>query len=199
MQGLRKAARMGFVVMALVTALVIPGAVSANDGEIGDMGDTDSITDVFVSGGLPAANIDYLRDCPATGLIIDCWIEVRFVSRCPEAWCGWSAQPWERIPGSGAARGNCMGSGNEDNEWYVEYRTGYASTQSTTNRWKGEVELVYDITGGATYKLIAEALFNVNAGAGFSGGTTVETVTARTDYSPQVRASSSRGRDLRTC
>ena len=58
---------------------------------------------------------------------------------------------------------------------------------------------MWDITAGLVYRLIAEALFNVNVGVGFTGGTTVETVTARQDYSPAVRAASSGGRDLRTC
>ncbi len=199
MRGIRRVARMGLVVAAMVAALTLPSAAFAADGEVGDMGDTDSITDVFVSGGRPAVDVDYVRDCPNTGLIIDCWVEVQFVSRCPEVWCGWKSQSFFRIPGSGLAKGNCLGSGNEENEWYINYRTGYTSVQTTTNRWKGEVELVWDITGGFVYRLIAEALFNVNAGAGFSGGTTVETVTARTDYSPPVRAASSGGRNLITC
>ncbi len=194
----RRTFRMGFIVGAMALALIAPSAVFA-DGEIGDMGDTDSITDVFVSGGRPAVNIDYVKDCPNNPAITDCWIEVQFVSRCPESWCGWSGQPYFRIPASGAARGKCLGSGNEDNEWYINYRTGYTSTVVTTNRWKGEVELVWDITGGFVYRLIAEALFNVNAGVGYSGGTTVETVTTRQDYSPPVRAASSGGRDLVTC
>lgn len=82
---------------------------------------------------------------------------------------------------------------------YNNYRTGYTSTVTTTNTWKGEVELVWDITGGFVYRLIAEAMFNANANVGFSGGTTVETVTSRQDYSPAVRAASSGGRDLVTC
>lgn len=42
-------------------------------------------------------------------------------------------------------------------------------------------------------------MFNVTANAGYTGGTTVETVTAISDYGPVVQASSSGGRDLVTC
>jgi hypothetical protein len=186
------------LVGAMALALAFPAAVFA-DGEIGDMGDTDSITDVFVSGGRPAVNIDYVKDCPNDPRITSCWIEIQFVSKCPEAWCYWDAHPWFRIPASGAARGDCLGSGNEENQWYINYRTGYTATQSITTRWKGEAELVWDITGGAVYRLIAEAMFSVTGGVGFTTGTTVETVTARTDWSPGVRAASSGGRQLVTC
>lgn len=170
----------------------------AADGEIGDMGDTNSITDVFVSGGRAAVNIDYLRDCPAGG-ITDCYIEVQFVSRCPEIWCGWVSQNFQRIPASGAPRANCMGSGNEDNEWYVNYRTAYIASAVKTARWKGEVEGMFSASGGFVYKIIAEALFNVTANVGFSGGTTVETVTALTDWGPTVQVATSAGLDLVTC
>jgi hypothetical protein len=64
---------------------------------------------------------------------------------------------------------------------------------------KGELEYVINIAGGAVYRLIAEAMFNVTNSVGFSGGTTIETVTATFDYSPPVQAATSAGRDLRTC
>lgn len=198
MQGLRNTARMGFVVAALAVALIAPSSVFADDGEIGDMGDTDSITDVFVASGRAAVNVDYLRDC-AGGGITDCWIEVQFVSRCPEIWCGWVSQTWTRIPASGAARANCMGSGNEDNEWYVNYRTAYVASAVKTVVWKGEVEGLLNTSGGFVYRLIAEAQWNASYGVGFAGGTTVETVTAMTDYGPTVQAATSAGRDLVTC
>jgi hypothetical protein len=142
--------------------------------------------------------LGYLRDCPAGG-ITDCWIEVQFVSRCPEIWCNWVAQAWQRIPASGAARASCMGAGNEDNEWYANYRTAYTASAVKTVRWKGELELLYTITGGAVYRLIAEAMFNVTGNVGFSGGTTIETVTAMSDYGPIVQMATSAGLDLVTC
>lgn len=52
---------------------------------------------------------------------------------------------------------------------------------------------------GFVYRLLAEALFNVTGSAGYSGGITVETVTAKTNYGPIVQAASSGGPDLVTC
>ena len=185
-------------VLALLIATILPTAAFAADGEIGDMGNTNSISDVWISGGRPAVNIDYLRDCPAGG-VTDCWIEVQFVSKCPEIWCGWSAQPWRRIPASGAAVGDCLGSGNEDNQWYVNYRTAYVASGKKTVYWKGESELWLTLGGGFAYKTIAEAMFNATGGVGYAGGTTVETVTAISDYGPVVQIASSGGRILTTC
>jgi len=198
MARLARRARLGFLALALITMLATPAGVFADDGEIGDMGDTDSITDVFDSGLYPAVNIDYLRDCAAGG-VTDCWVEVQFVSRCPEFWCGWDAQSWKRIPASGAARGNCLGAGNEDNEWYVNYRVAYTASTTITVRWKGEVELVYTISGGGVYRMLVEAMFNVTGNLGYRYGYTVETVTAKSDYGPVVQAATSLGRDLHTC
>jgi len=194
----RPAGRVVATLMSLAILLVSAPVASADDGEMGDMGDTDSITDVFVSNGRPAVNVDYLRDCPAAG-ITDCWIETRFVSKCPEFWCGWEYQGFTRLPASGAARGDCLGSGNEDNQWFVEYRTAYVSPAVITVKWKGENELTLDVSGNFVYRLIAEALLNVTANSGYKLGVTVETVTAKTDYGPIVRVASSGGQIIHTC
>lgn len=93
----------------------------------------------------------------------------------------------------------CLGSGNEDNEWAVNYRTAYVASGTKTVQWKGEYELVLATSGGFVYRMIAEAMFNVTGGVGYSGGTTIETVTAITDYGPVVQAASIGGRDLHTC
>lgn len=58
MNSLKSTARVGLVVLALALALIVPSGAFAADGEIGDMGDTSSITDVFVSGGRAAVNVD---------------------------------------------------------------------------------------------------------------------------------------------
>ena len=198
MKSFRNPARLGFVLFTLALAMIIPSGVFAADGEIGDMGDTNSISDVFVSGGRAAVNVDYLRDC-AGGGITDCWIEVQFQARCPEFWCGWESQAWKRIPASGHALANCMGSGNEDNEWAVSYRTAYVASGVKTVQWKGELEAYVNASGGISYRTIAEAQFNVSSQVGFSGGVTVETVTAISDYGPTVQVATSGGRDLVTC
>jgi hypothetical protein len=192
--------RLPMVAAALALSLVVPSAVFADgpDGEVGDMGDSDSITDVYVSDGRPAVQVDYLRECAAAG-VSDCWIETRFVSKCPEFWCGWGYQPWRRLAPTGAARGDCLGAGNEENQWFVEYRTAYVSPATITIKWKGEYELTLNVGGSFVYRLIAEAIFNVTSSIGFQGGYTIETVTARTDYGPVVQVASSGGRQLWTC
>lgn len=113
MQGLRSAARMGFVVMALAMALVVPAGVFAADGEIGNMGDPDSITDVTLLDGHAVIDVEYIHDCAGVvgGPIKDCWIEVQFVSRCPEFYCTWAAQPFRRVQGSGLNGGRLHGLG----------------------------------------------------------------------------------------
>lgn len=193
-----KAVRTSVVLVTLAVGLMIPSAAFAADGEIGDMGDTDSITDVYISNGRPAIQVDYLRDCPNAG-VTDCWIETRFVSKCPEWYCGWEYQAWRRLPSSGAARGDCLGSGNEENQWFVEYRTTYVSPATITVRWKGENELTLNVGGSFVYRLIAEAMLNVSANSGYQSGITVETVTANHDYGPVVQVASSGGRILWTC
>ena len=198
MRTLLVVARTSAFVAALAISLIVPSVVFADDGEMGDMGDTDSITDVYVSNGRPAVQVDYLRDCPAAG-ITDCWIETRFVSKCPEFYCGWSTQNWQRLPSSGAARGDCLGSGNEENQWYVEYRTAYVAPATITIKWKGEYELTLNVSGSFVNRLIAEALLNVTSNVGYQGGITIETTTAKTDYGPVVQVASSGGQILWTC
>lgn len=93
-----------------------------------------------------------------------------------------------------------MGSGNEDNEWYINYKVGYLGTKVSSHSWKGELEYVVGVNGSAGYKMIAEAEFDNTAKVGFSRGTTLETTTAASDYSKvYTEVGSSKGRDLVTC
>jgi hypothetical protein len=57
MQNPITAVRRSVVLAMLAFALIVPSAVFADDGEIGDMNDTDSITDVYVSDGRPAVQL----------------------------------------------------------------------------------------------------------------------------------------------
>lgn len=133
----------------------------------------------------PAAlNIDYLPHYAAGG-VTDCWIEVQWVSQCPEIWWDWVYHPFHRIPSTGVDKGPCLGGGNEENEWFVNYRTAYVSGTKTV-RWKGENEWALSAGGSFLYRLIAEAMFNVTGNVGYTAGITVETVTAISDYGPIV-------------
>ena len=81
----------------------------------------------------------------------------------------------------------------------MDYRAVYVATKTISNSWKGELEYGVGIGGSVGHRLIAEAHFDNTDRVGFSGGTTMETVTATTDYSPTTfEAATSGGRDLVT-
>jgi hypothetical protein len=193
-------ARWSVLFLTLVLgALALPMSAFAADGEITNMADSDSVHDPYVGGdGRPTMSIEYLRDCAAGG-ITDCWVEVQWVSKCPEIWCGWVYGAWQRIPASGLAKGPCLGSGNEDNQWAVNYRTAYVASGTKTVQWKGENEWTLLTSGSFAWRMLTEAMFNVSASAGYSGGVVTETVTAISDYGPIVQAASTGGVQIHTC
>jgi len=190
------------VIALLLLAVLAPTVVFAADGEIGDLGDTDSITDLSVSGGRITARIDYTKDCP--GGLTGCEIQVNFRYKCPEAWClGWTSQGWRTIPlpvsGVSTVKGNCNGGQDTENYWEMDYRVRWWAAVQKKVTWKGENELVIGASGSGTYKLIAEGAFNVTNQTGISGYTSIETTTATADFSPAVIAATSKGRVYTTC
>lgn len=178
--GTKRVQRILYVWAIVALVLATPAAAQAYDGEVGDIQDTDSITNVYVSGGRATVVADYLQDCP--GFISDCWIEVRFSSRCPELWCTFMNQPWRRLNASGVAQANCLGAGNEDNTWRVEYQIAYAAPQVKTVEGWGETEWYVGIGGGVIGRLITEVFFNVSNRTGTRIGTKTTTVTASLAY-----------------
>lgn len=186
----------------LVGTMVAPAAVFA-DGEVGDMGDTDSITDLSVNGSdRVQAKVDFVHDCP-TGLS-GCWIEYRYLYQCPEAWCvTWSDQGWRALPspvnGVSTFAAQCNGGGDTDNRWKLEIRMHWWANTKKTVTLKGEVEYYHSFSGGLTTRIIVEALYNQTNSAGFSGGTTVETVTATDDYSNALLVATSGVPIFHTC
>lgn len=192
--------RRSVCVLSIVASLLAaPSATfgALPDGEVNNAGDSDSVTDVFVSGGRATVDTEYIRDCP--GGLSNCWIEVRFASRCPEVWCGWTYQNWRALNSSGTAQADCLGAGNEDNEWLVQYRIGYTATSVKTVEFWGENELVWTIGGSFVYRLLGEVLFNVTNNTGTRYGTKIKTTTASSAYLDPVEAATSGGRDLITC
>ena len=165
------------------------------------MGDTDSITDLYVSSSRTTARIDYPHDCP-TGL--NCQIEVRFAYKCPEFWClDWTYQSWRALPapvsGVSTVQANCNGGQDVDNYWKMEYRVKWwASTVKTTELW-AENEFYVNLSGGGTYRLIAEGAFNVTNNAGLRYGLKIQTTTAVQDYGPAVEVATSKGLVYHTC
>lgn len=177
--------------------LATPSAALGFDGEVGDAGDTTSITDVFVSGSRATVDAQYVRDCP--GLISDCWIEVRFHHKCPEVWCGWNAQSWRRLNSSGVAQADCTGASNDDNLWRVEYRLGWIASSTKTVEFWGENEGYVNLSGTFVYRVIAEVLFNVTNSTGTRYGTKITTATGTSAYSSPVEMATSGGLVLVTC
>ena len=185
---------------AVLVALSSAPAVFA-DGEIGDMGDTNSITDLYLSNSRVTARIDYPKDCPVG---LSCQIEVRFLYKCPEAWCAnWTTQGWRALPaptnGVSTLQANCNGGQDVDNTWAMEYRVKWWAPTTKTVEWWGEIEYLINLSGGGVYRLIAEAAFNITNNGGFRGGTKIETKTATVDYSPEVQVATSAGRVFHTC
>jgi opacity protein-like surface antigen len=181
----------------VVLLLAAPAGAAAFDGEVGDAGDTTSVTDVFISGQRATVDTQYLRDCPT--YINDCWIELRFASRCPEIWCGWNYQSWRRVNASGTAQADCTGSSNNDNLWAVQYRVGFASNATKTVWFYGENEGYWNLGGSFVYRLIAEVMFNYTNQTGTKYGTYISSVTSTFAYSPSVEVATSGGSVLITC
>jgi hypothetical protein len=184
-------------ILALLALLTLPAGVLAVDGEIGDLGNRNSITELYVTAdGRPITHIVYPHDCPA-GISV-CWIETQFRYKCPEFWCFTvNSQPWKFLPANGFALGDCIG--NDDNYWEVWYRIGYAATGTKTVTYSGEVEFYLNAKGSFTYKNIAEAELNVTDKTGTRGSVTLETVTAGSDVMDPVLVTTSGGRTFHTC
>jgi len=202
MRRLNRLARSSAVMAVLVCALAFPAAVSAHSpGEVGDLGDTQSISDVTVRDGRASFYIDYPHLCP-TG-ITACWVDYQFQYKCPEAWCGgFTSQGWRRLTGSGDNKvvwADCNGWPNEDNHWQIVYRIGWSAPTTKKVTISGEYEGVLDFTGSVGFRIIAEAIFNWTNNAGVKGTYTIETTTATADYSPSYVVATSGGRVLHTC
>lgn len=196
----RVAGRLMALSAALLVALSSAPAALA-DGEIGDMGDTDSITDLYVAGTRVAAKIDYPHDCPQG---LSCQIEVQFQYKCPEIWCTkWTEQGWVGLPapsgGVSLVKADCNGGDNVDNYWKMEYRVKWWASVTKTVEWWAEGEFFANISGATVFKKIIEGAFNVSDKAGLRYGEKVETVTAKTEWSDGTTVATSAGRVFHTC
>ena len=192
-------ARMTGVLMTLVIALTAAPSAFASDGEIGNMGDTNSIGNIVVAGNHVQVAIEYPHDCPPN---VQCRIEVMFEYKCPEFYCGWGNQGWKALPapvnGISTVSADCMNWPDEDNQWRLKYKVHWwANAAQTVELW-GEMEAYIDIDGQLKYRMIAEAGFNVGARAGFRGGTKIQTNTAVDQFGPEVYIASTGGTVVRT-
>jgi hypothetical protein len=198
----RVAGRAGALIAAFLIVLSSAPAVFA-DGEVGDLGDTDSIGNVYVGTGSRASvKVDYVHDCP-TG-VSNCSISVRFGYKCPESWCGsYTYQSWKVLPapsgGVSTVQADCTPSGDTDNYWVAEYKINWLASVQRTVTITGESEAYVNASGGISYRIIGEA----EAVAGFSGqvkGTsTIKTSTATSDSAVAGVVATSGGKRLNTC
>ena len=189
--------------LALVLVFALAPTAFAADGEIGNMGDQNSVGNIFVNAqGRAAVNIEYPHDCPPQ---LGCSIDVMFEHKCPEIWClGYGNQGWRPIPlpnaqGISKVVADCMPDGDEDNYWQIQYRVRWWASQVKTVELWGEYESGLNFNGSIGYKLIAEAGFNVTNGGGFRGGFKIQTNTAIQEDSDPVLVTTSGGVVLHTC
>lgn len=182
--------------LALFAVLLMPTAAFAYDGEVGNIGDTDSVTNLYLSGGHVTMDIEYTHDCP-TG-ISDCWYEVRFAHKCPEPWCiDVKYQSWRRVNFLGTAQADCI---NDDGEyWEAWIRMGFTSVGTKTVSYYGETERYLQGSGSYGYKNIAEAEWNVTDQYGTRTQILIETATAQTDVTNGTIVSTSGGQLIDEC
>jgi hypothetical protein len=190
------AARFGAVLFAICATLVLPISAFAADGEVGNVGDSDSVSGLYLSGGHVTMDIEYTHDCP-TG-ISDCWYEVRFAHKCPEPWClDVHYQSWRRVNSVGTAQADCI---NDDGEyWEAWIRMGFTTVGTKTVQYWGESERYLSASGSIQYKNIAEAEFNVTDQHGTKTSILIETATAQTDVTNGTIVSTSGGQLIDEC
>jgi hypothetical protein len=187
--------------MAISLLLSQAGAVFAD--EIGDVGDTDSIGDVYRAGdGHATLAVDYVHDCPPR--VAGCDIRVRFRYKCPEIWCGdWTYQGWKSVGapvnGVGRVAADCTGGGNEDNYWEAEYQVRWWANGTITEKLSGEYETYITASGSIGYRLVAEAAATVGSTAGVQGSIQITTQTATAATWSTGTVATSRGVVLHTC
>jgi hypothetical protein len=181
-------------VLALTAVALMPGAASAHDpathdGEVISDGDNE-VGNVFIdSVGKVHVNFDNRNDCPA--YVSNCFVEVRFLSKCDEFWCFSfdDRSGWIRVPYGQDSFAFCGGA--DWQQWKVETRIGWLSQTTKTVGYYGEYELVTEIGGSILYRLMARFMFNFTNGFGYQHGYWMETTTATSDRSqPSVVATS---------
>jgi len=198
----RLVARLLSLTVASTLMLALAPAVFA-DGEIGDVGDTDSIGNIYdASTNHATLKVDYVHDCPAG--VSGCDIQVRFRYKCPEFWClDWSYQSWKSVgapvSGIGTVAADCTGAGNDDNYWEAEYRIRWWATATVTETLTGEMEAYITASGSIAYRLIGEASATAGIGGMVKGSVTIETVTATSRTWTTGVVATSQGTVLNTC
>jgi len=197
------------LLMLLVLALsfVIPAqAVSAADttcdgqtgtnksGEVGDYGDTNSISDVFIKDDRPTMCIDRTGLCVLG--VATCTIKIQWHYQCGWPWCtSWQIFPAKTVLGK-YVQADC---GDRDGKWRADYIVSYSGNGGSLMEFYGELEAYLNSGGSVSYKLIAELFYNASLKAGTKTGTKVTSSGATSYTYDQGEIASTGGRNINTC
>lgn len=188
-----RALRLLLVGAALISSLTIATPVHAEDGEIIETTGSNVAGEVYLDGGRPRFNFSNVGNCPGTMPAgASCYVEVRFVWRCTEAWCvADDVSQWYRVPaGQDWFRASICADGS--NRWHVDSRLHWTYPSVHTVEFWGESEFNAALNA---YFLIAKTIFDVNLGVGakISGGTRMNRISASNAVSTYGRIASSFG------
>ncbi len=188
----RSRLRLLMAVATLASALALPPAASAADGEVIQLG-TNISGEVYINNGRPRFHFGNVGNCPGTPPPgASCYVELQFIHRCAEPWCfsdevsGWfrvpAGQDWFQAP-------ICADGGNH---WKVNSRLHWTFPSIHTIEMWGQTE--WNAVAG-TYGLIAKAIFDVSLQVGLriSGGTRMNVITASNAVSSYGRIAESFG------
>lgn len=143
------ARRQVFLVAILLAAFAAPQAAFAHnpgvhDGEVIADG-SDSVGNVFVSGGQARFNLQNFGDCPVG--TTNCHIEIRWLTKCLQIWCLNldDRSGWISVPIGQDFMQYCYNDGPQ--QWKVDMRLSWLAPQTITVDTYGEAEAVLEVNG----------------------------------------------------
>lgn len=152
--------------------LALPSSTFAHDpythdGEVISDGDY-AVGNVFLaSSGRVRTNFGNVGNCPT--YISNCFVEVRFLSKCDEFWCfGFDDRSgWIRVPAGQDFMEFC--GANDYQQWQMQIKISWFAQSTKTVRYSGEYESVLGIDGGYDQFLLPKFLLNMTNNT--AGGT----------------------------
>jgi hypothetical protein len=169
-----------------IATLAAPKPAAAVDGEILCAG-TDIFTSVRVVTGAAQVNICNLDDCPA--FLSNCFIEVRWRTKCEWVWCPTfdDRSGWIRLDGPDVARWCQKGK----QQYKLDMRMSFIAPAVKQMEFRGQNETVVEIGGSIVYRLIAKFFFNVTNQTGTRLGILIATLTAASGTSASYTVATS--------
>ncbi len=195
------------LMLVLALSFVLPAqAVSAADttcdgltgtnkpGEVGDYGDQNSISDVFIKDDRPTICVDRAGLCVLG--VSSCTIKIQWNYKCGWPWCtSWEAFTPKTVLGK-YVQADC---GDRDGQWRADYMVSYSGNQGSLIEFWGELEAYLNTGGSVSYKVIAELYYNATLKAGTRAGTKVASSGASAFTYDQGQIASTGGRNINTC